>query len=378
MPESTCLHIQDRESGPIRVVDIPWISVRIGRAAYCEVRLTEDDLADEACRLYRRGRSWHLVPVAAKARSWSTAGPWPPRAPLPFDVPFRVGRYCLTLRHDRAAEPDWEMYARARCRLSALVRAQLVNTSSRGGARRAMETIVESHRRRSPPRSSRAAARVRRLEAARSRGADPPRRERERPLGSTLASGRSRDQGSRTTFEGRSRTQAARLHRRGSTRCRSKKRRVPCAEPGVVPHAQPPSRGRYQHPRSPRSNRAGPSPEPYRPDAHPRLKPSWQERARFDTPPRPATAPAHNADPVDEPGDSTPQIACGSLDESGRTGCRPCRLCSRPRPMSSALRREVAISLIELTPNVFAESLDAAIAAHEIAARGQPALFEEP
>ena len=40
MPESTCLHIQDHESGPIRVVDIPWISVRIGRAAFCEVRLT--------------------------------------------------------------------------------------------------------------------------------------------------------------------------------------------------------------------------------------------------------------------------------------------------------------------------------------------------
>ena len=31
--------------------------------------------------------------------------------PLPFDVPFRVGPYCLTLRHDRAAEPDWEMYS---------------------------------------------------------------------------------------------------------------------------------------------------------------------------------------------------------------------------------------------------------------------------
>ena len=63
MPESTCLHIQDHESGPIRVVDIPWISVRIGRAAFCEVRLTADDLADEACRLYRRGRV-----VASRAR----------------------------------------------------------------------------------------------------------------------------------------------------------------------------------------------------------------------------------------------------------------------------------------------------------------------
>jgi hypothetical protein len=68
MPESTCLHIQDQESGPIRVVDIPWISVRIGRAAFCEVRLTADDLADEACRLYRRGRTWHLVPAGSRAK----------------------------------------------------------------------------------------------------------------------------------------------------------------------------------------------------------------------------------------------------------------------------------------------------------------------
>ncbi len=41
MTKSTCLHIQDHESGPIRVVELPWISVRIGRAAHCEVRLIE-------------------------------------------------------------------------------------------------------------------------------------------------------------------------------------------------------------------------------------------------------------------------------------------------------------------------------------------------
>ena len=66
MPDTSCLHIQDQGTGPIRVVDIPWISVRIGRAAYCEVRLTGADLADEACRLYRKGRSWHIMPVAAR------------------------------------------------------------------------------------------------------------------------------------------------------------------------------------------------------------------------------------------------------------------------------------------------------------------------
>ena len=33
------------------------------------------------------------------------------RALLPFDVPFRVGQHCFTLRRDKAAEPDWELYA---------------------------------------------------------------------------------------------------------------------------------------------------------------------------------------------------------------------------------------------------------------------------
>ena len=66
MSESICLHIQDRESGPIRVVEIPWVSVRIGCAAYCEVRLADLELAEEACRLQRRGRTWHLVPLGPK------------------------------------------------------------------------------------------------------------------------------------------------------------------------------------------------------------------------------------------------------------------------------------------------------------------------
>src|ERR1017187_10703681 len=111
MTESTCLHIQDRESGPIRVVELPWISVRIGRAAHCEVRLTEHDLPDEVCRLQRRGQSWRLLP--AKSESPILLEGRRPGGPclLPFNVPFRVGQYCLTLRQDRAAEPDWEIYS---------------------------------------------------------------------------------------------------------------------------------------------------------------------------------------------------------------------------------------------------------------------------
>jgi len=110
MTKSTCLHIQDRESGPIRVVEIPWISVRIGRAAYCEVRLSEHDLADCACRLKRRGSSWQLVPVANPNPVWFDGRPLDEACPLPYDVPFHVGGYCLTLRQDQTAEPDWGMY----------------------------------------------------------------------------------------------------------------------------------------------------------------------------------------------------------------------------------------------------------------------------
>ena len=110
MAESTCLHIQDRESGPIRVVELPGISVRIGRAPHCEIQLTELGRAEEVCRLLRRGRSWQLVPngkgspIRLEGRSLSGC------CLLPFDVPFFVGSYSLTLRHDRAAEPDWGTY----------------------------------------------------------------------------------------------------------------------------------------------------------------------------------------------------------------------------------------------------------------------------
>jgi tetratricopeptide (TPR) repeat protein len=113
MPESVCLHIQDRESGPIRVVDIPWISVRIGRASFCEVRLADYDLAEEVCRLYRRGRAWQLVPKDGRTEI-SLEGQRVDRlCALPFDVPFCVGTYRLTLRKDRSAEPDWSMFRTA-------------------------------------------------------------------------------------------------------------------------------------------------------------------------------------------------------------------------------------------------------------------------
>jgi len=110
MPQSACLHIQDSQSGPIRVVEIPWITVRIGRAAYCEVRLPDQGVAAEACRLQRRGGNWFLVPLGSKgAILVHDQAVESPRA-LPFDAPFSIGSCCLTLRQSRSADPDWGMY----------------------------------------------------------------------------------------------------------------------------------------------------------------------------------------------------------------------------------------------------------------------------
>ena len=111
MTESTCLHIQDRESGPIRVVELPWISVCIGRAAHCEVRLMDPDLPEEICRLQRRGLSWRLLPTRSDYPLLLDGQRLGGVGLLPFNIPFRAGPYCFTLRQDKSAEPDWQMYA---------------------------------------------------------------------------------------------------------------------------------------------------------------------------------------------------------------------------------------------------------------------------
>ena len=111
MTKSTCLHIQDRESGPIRVVELPWISVRIGRATYCEVRLAGLDLPDEVCRLQRRGLSWRLLPTGSDCPVYLNGLRLGGVCALPFNVAFRAGPYCFTLRQDNSVQPDWHMYA---------------------------------------------------------------------------------------------------------------------------------------------------------------------------------------------------------------------------------------------------------------------------
>lgn len=109
MPETACLHIQARDSDPVRVVEIPGTSVRIGRASFCEVRLAEPDLAEEECRLRRKGGQWQLVPSRGSGFVWIDGRSVEETCALPFDVPFRVGEHWLTLRPNGSA-PSWGSY----------------------------------------------------------------------------------------------------------------------------------------------------------------------------------------------------------------------------------------------------------------------------
>ena len=97
MPDTACLHIQARDSDPIRVVELTGTPVRIGRASYCEVRLAEPDLADEECRLRRRGGTWQLVPSRPAAFVWIDGRSVEEACPLSFDVPFRDR--CCQVQH---------------------------------------------------------------------------------------------------------------------------------------------------------------------------------------------------------------------------------------------------------------------------------------
>ena len=121
MPESTCLHIQDRESGPIRVVELPWISVRIGRAAYCEVRLPD---------VGRRRRSLppHATGPDLEPRPVRPGGPDPARRPAARrPLPLAVRR---PLPH-RPVLPDAPPRRGRRARLGALSRDRAVRRLTR-------------------------------------------------------------------------------------------------------------------------------------------------------------------------------------------------------------------------------------------------------
>ena len=242
MPESTCLHIQDRESGPIRVVELPWISVRIGRAAYCEVRLPDDQR--------RRGS---LPPHAQGTRpgaSIPAAGPGlilfegrPLRAPVPCPSTSRSasGPYCLTLRHDVAAEPDWEMYP-ASAPSGQLVRGR--SAVGPGSTRR---------RRLRPHLPGRALAHA---------PAAPVPRRRHAESAPTPDRWRARWKAAEAHFKARD----ARLGAGSPTRCVFHSRRMPRENP-IRPVSRPRRRPRRRSSRRPR---------PGADAGHPRIEPTWR------------------------------------------------------------------------------------------------------
>ena len=130
MPKSTSLHIQDQESSQIRVVEIPWITVRVGRAAYCEVRLPDGDVAEEACRLQRRGQGWHLIPLGPAGSIMLQGRPVDGPQPLPFDVPFCVGSWSMTLQESSPTDPERSLGCTLTSRRPASARAPTMAPSS--------------------------------------------------------------------------------------------------------------------------------------------------------------------------------------------------------------------------------------------------------
>lgn len=113
MPETACLHIQSRDTDPIRVVELPGGPVRIGRAPFCEVHLPEPALAEEECQLRRRGATWHLVPVSSSGALTIEGRVVDEPRPLPYGVALRVGDFSLTLRPGGATPPGWSATARS-------------------------------------------------------------------------------------------------------------------------------------------------------------------------------------------------------------------------------------------------------------------------
>ena len=107
MPETARLQIQGQDADPVRVVGLTGGLVRIGRGPSCDVRLNEADIADEECRLRRRGDAWQLVPArSATTLRFDGRIVAAPRS-IAYGVPFQVGGLSLTLHPAAASAAAW-------------------------------------------------------------------------------------------------------------------------------------------------------------------------------------------------------------------------------------------------------------------------------
>ena len=61
--------------------------------------------------MQRRGLSWRLLPTGSDCPVYLNGLRLGGVCALPFNVAFRAGPYCFTLRQDNSVQPDWHMYA---------------------------------------------------------------------------------------------------------------------------------------------------------------------------------------------------------------------------------------------------------------------------
>ena len=105
MPQTASLHIQARETDPIRVVELNGYSTRIGRATFCDVRLPDATLSDEVCRIRFRSGAWQIIPIGPKGAVWLDGEVLDQPRALAFDATFRVGSQWITLREHEDPTP---------------------------------------------------------------------------------------------------------------------------------------------------------------------------------------------------------------------------------------------------------------------------------
>src|SRR5262245_9190319 len=106
MPETVSLHIQARDSDPVRVVELTGGTVRVGRSVASDVRLADASVPADACRLRRRLGVWHVEPVALGSVRIDGRELDEP-SPLAFGEGFDLGPYHLTLQPTGSLPSAW-------------------------------------------------------------------------------------------------------------------------------------------------------------------------------------------------------------------------------------------------------------------------------
>ena len=98
MHSQTFLYIKSPSNSTTRVVELDGDVVRIGRSAFCEVRLTGPWVADVEGYLRRRGRAWSLQPASEHSRIFVQGTRLREQIHFPLGLAFEIGDLVFEIR----------------------------------------------------------------------------------------------------------------------------------------------------------------------------------------------------------------------------------------------------------------------------------------